>query len=209
VTLAGRYVTLQPLDPALHGAQLHPQLHDPRDPVLWDYLPHGPFPEGGAVWDRWLRNAQASQDMLTFALIDARDGVAKGFGSYLRIDPPNGSIEIGNLAFGPDIQRTPVTTETTYLMARHVFDDLGYRRFEWKGNALNARSMAAARRLGFTFEGVFRQHWVVKGRNRDTAWFSILDGEWPALRSAFEAWLHPSNFDADGRQRRSLSDLRD
>jgi len=201
-------VTLEPLDAARHGAQLHAELHDPRDPVLWDYLPHGPFPDGGEQWERWLEAVQTAPDMLTYALVDARDGVAKGFGSYLRIDPPNGSIEIGNLAYGAAIQRTPATTETTYLFARHAFDELGYRRFEWKCNALNARSMAAAERLGFTFEGIFRQHWVVKGRNRDTAWFSILDGEWPALRAAFQAWLDPSNFDSGGRQLRSLGSLR-
>ncbi len=204
VVLGGRYVTLEPLDPERHGAALHSQLHDPRDPVLWDYLPHGPFPDGGAAWEQWLAALQAAPEMIPFALIDARDGVPKGLGSYLRIDPPNGSIEIGNLAYGAAIQRTPATTETTYLFARHAFDDLGYRRLEWKCNARNARSMAAAKRLGFTFEGIFRQAQVVKGRNRDTAWFSILDGEWPAVRAAYEAWLAPANFDADARQRSAL-----
>jgi RimJ/RimL family protein N-acetyltransferase len=207
VVLPGRYVMLEPLDPVRHGAALQAQLHDPRDPVLWDYLPDGPFPDGGAAWEHWLATIRASPERLAFALIDVRDGVPKGLGSYLRIDPANGSIEIGNLAYGAGIQRSPATTETTYLFARHAFDDLGYRRLEWKCNARNARSMAAAQRLGFTFEGIFRQAQVVKGHNRDTAWFSILDREWPPLRAGFEAWLDPANFDQDGRQRRSLGDF--
>jgi RimJ/RimL family protein N-acetyltransferase len=131
-----------------------------------------------------------------------------GQGSYLRIEPDDGVIEIGHLAFGPALQRTRAATEAVFLLARHAFDELGYRRLEWKCNALNARSCAAAERLGFTFEGVFRQHMVLKGRNRDTAWYAIVDGEWPAVRGAFETWLAPGNFDAAGRQRTSLRALR-
>jgi RimJ/RimL family protein N-acetyltransferase len=131
-----------------------------------------------------------------------------GQGSYLRIEPEHGVVEIGHLAFGPMLQRTAGATEAVYLLARHAFDELGYRRLEWKCNALNARSRAAAERLGFTFEGVFRRHMVVKGRNRDTAWYAIVDGDWPAARAAFEDWLAPGNFDASGRQLRSLAAIR-
>jgi RimJ/RimL family protein N-acetyltransferase len=206
--LAGRFVTLAPLDAGRHGDALFAALHDERDPALWDYLPRGPFAGPGPTWEQWLMACEASSDPQFFVLADPVSGTPHGMGAYLRIDPVHGCIEIGHLAFGPEIQRTPATTEAVYLWARHAFDDLGYRRFEWKCNALNARSRTAAGRLGYTFEGVFRQAMVVKGRNRDTAWFSILDREWPALRGAFEAWLAPENFDADGRQRRTLGQLR-
>ena len=206
--LAGRFVTLRPVDPARDREPLFAALHDDRDPLLFDYLPFGPFAALGPVWDRWLRALQTAPDACFYTLVEGRSGEPRGVGAYLRIFPADGSIEIGSLTFGAAIQRTPVTTETIYLLARHVFDDLGYRRLEWKCNALNARSMAAAERLGFAFEGIFRQATVIKGRNRDTAWFSILDGEWPALRAAFERWLEPENFDADGHQRQTLAQLR-
>ncbi len=207
VALPGRYVVLEPLECTRHSASLFAALHDDRDPRLWDYLPHGPFPPDGPEWDQFMAGCEAA-DTRFYALADPSTGAATGMGAYLRIDPPHGSIEIGNLAFGPAIQRTPATTEAIFLWARHAFEDLGYRRFEWKCNALNARSRAAALRLGYTFEGIFRQAMVVKGRNRDTAWYSILDNEWPALGAAFEAWLAPDNFDADGRQQRTLQQLR-
>jgi RimJ/RimL family protein N-acetyltransferase len=204
--LEGRLVRVEPLD-EVHRPALFRNL-DPAagDPALWDYLPYGPFDEGGHA--DWFAEAAASEDPLFVALVDRERGEALGQASYLRIHPDLGSIEIGHIALGPAIQRTPGATEALYLMARHAFDDLGYRRLEWKTDALNARSRRAAERLGFTFEGVFRQHLVVKGRNRDTAWFSIIDGEWPVVRAAFEAWLHPENFTADGRQRRSLVSIR-
>jgi RimJ/RimL family protein N-acetyltransferase len=208
IVLPGRRVTFEPLDAQRHRATLFDALHDDRDPSVWDYLPRGPFAGRGPVWDEWIGACSASRDPLFYALIDPATGAANGMGSYLRIDMAGGGIEIGHLAFGPEIQRTPVTTEAIYLLARHAFDDLGNRRLEWKCNALNARSRAAALRLGFTFEGVFRQHMVVKGRNRDTAWFAITDGDWPALRAGFEAWLEPENFDAAGRQLRTLAQLR-
>jgi len=141
-------------------------------------------------------------------VVDRTEERLVGQGSYLRIDPEHGAIEIGHLAFGPALQRTAGATEAVYLLARRAFDELGYRRVEWKCNALNARSRAAALRLGFEFEGVFRQHMVVKGRNRDTAWYAIVDGDWPAVRAAFEEWLAPDNFDRDGRQRARLAALR-
>jgi RimJ/RimL family protein N-acetyltransferase len=146
---------------------------------------------------------QDSADPLFFAVVDAASGRAAGVASYLRIDPVNGVIEVGHLAFAPQLQRTRVATEAMYLMMKHAFS-LGYRRYEWKCDALNAPSRRAAERLGFTFEGVFRQAIVYKGRSRDTAWFSVIDSEWPVLETAFLAWLDPDNFDADGRQRRSL-----
>jgi RimJ/RimL family protein N-acetyltransferase len=206
--LAGRFVTLESLDAQRHGAALFAALHDARDARVWDYLPRGPFAGQGPVWDEWIVACAGSADPLFYALTDPATGVAHGMGSYLRIEPDHGVIEIGHLAFGPQIQRTPATTEAIYLLARHAFDELGNRRLEWKCNALNARSRAAALRFGFAFEGVFRQSMVVKGRSRDTAWYAIVDGDWPVVRAAFETWLAPENFDANGRQRRTLAELR-
>jgi RimJ/RimL family protein N-acetyltransferase len=150
----------------------------------------------------------ASDDPLYFTVVPLAVGQPAGIASYLRITPEFGVIEVGHIMFGPGLQRTTAATEAIYLLIRHAFDDLGYRRFEWKCDALNAPSRRAAQRFGFEFEGVFRQHMVVKGRNRDTAWFAIIDRDWPAVRDAFEAWLEPVNFDADGRQLRSLSAAR-
>ena len=203
--LTGSRVRLEPVDPERHADDLHDaSLGDPR---LWDYLPYGPFPDVGALREHLARQA-ASEDPLFFAVVDADTGRAVGIVSYLRIEPAHGCIEIGHIWFGGPLQRTPAATETICLLARHAFDDLGNRRFEWKCDAANARSRRAAERFGFTFEGVFRQHQIVKGRNRDTAWYAMLDGEWPAIRAAFEAWLAPENFDASGAQRRSLEALR-
>ena len=203
--LTGPRVRLEPVDPARHAADLHEaSLGDPR---LWDHLPYGPFADVAALREHLARQA-ASEDPLFFAVVDAATGRAVGIVSYLRIEPAHGCIEIGHIWFGAPLQRTPAATETIYLLARHAFDDLGNRRFEWKCDAANVRSRRAAERFGFTFEGVFRQHQIVKGRNRDTAWYAMLDGEWPAIRAAFEAWLAPENFDASGAQRRSLEALR-
>ncbi|WP_343578272.1 GNAT family protein [Pseudomonas sp.] len=206
-TLPGRYVNLAPLDPATHGDDLWQALQGPDcDPRLWDYLPYGPFSERTS-FDEWLAGNAASADPMFFAVIDRASGHAVGLLSFLRITPRDGVIEIGHIAFGRVMQRTPGSTEAVYLLARLSFE-LGYRRLEWKCNALNARSMRAAQRLGFTFEGTFRQHMVVKDHNRDTAWFSIIDSEWPRCQQAFEAWLGASNFDSEGLQRRHLADLR-
>jgi RimJ/RimL family protein N-acetyltransferase len=198
--LKGARVRLEPFDPAAHEAALYESLHAPGDPRLWDYMPYGPFERGD--WHDWFAASSTSEDPLFYALVV--DGAPLGQASYLRIEPEHRVIEIGHIALGPALQRTVAATEAMYLLARHAFDDLGYRRLEWKCNALNARSCRAAERLGFTFEGIFRQHMLVKGRNRDTAWFSIIDGEWPARRAAFEAWLDPANFDEAGRQRKRL-----
>ena len=206
-TLAGRTINLAPLDVALHGDDLWHALQGPdSDPVLWDYLPYGPFPER-APFDAWLAANAASNDPLFFAVIDRASGRAVGLLRYLRIFPKDGSIEIGHIAYGRVMQRSPASTEAVYLLARWAFE-MGYRRLEWKCNALNARCMRAAARLGFTYEGTFRQATVVKDRNRDTAWFSIIDSEWPRCRRAFEAWLDASNLDAGGQQRKRLEDLR-
>jgi RimJ/RimL family protein N-acetyltransferase len=201
-TLAGRHVRLEPLDADRHAPDLF--LAGGTDPALWDYLGYGPFATEADMHAHLAAQAR-SRDPRFYAVVTDRP---VGVVSYLRMEPEHGVIEIGHIWFGGALQRTPAATETVYLLARHAFEALGNRRLEWKCDAANARSRRAAERFGFTFEGVFRQHMIVKGRNRDTAWFALLDGEWPAARAAFEAWLDPTNFDADGRQRRSLAELR-
>ncbi len=199
--LRGQRVELRPVDAETDAA---PLFAASRDPAIWTYLWEGPY-ESEEELVRTLEWMAGSEDPLFFTLVtDAPAGIA----SYLRITPEHGVIEIGHIWFGTELQRTTAATEAIYLLARHAFDDLGYRRLEWKCNALNEASRRAAERFGFTFEGVFRQHMVVKGRSRDTAWYAIVDGDWPAVRAAFEAWLAPENFDAAGRQRRSLEELR-
>lgn len=207
--LDGRYVRLQPLDPAVHGDDLWWALQGPdADPLLWDYLPYGPFADRPA-FDAWLAANAASADPLFFAVIERSGQRAVGLLSFLRITPKDGCIEIGHIAFGRAMQRSPASTEAVYLLAELAMGRLGYRRLEWKCNALNARSMRAAERLGFVYEGTFRQHMVVKGHNRDSAWFSLLDKEWPRCQAAFQRWLAPANFDEQARQRQSLQQLRE
>lgn len=191
---------MEPFAPA-HRDPLYASLHAEGDAELWSYLPYGPFSKPD--WEIWFEENAATDDPLFFAILD-ESGTPAGQASYLRIYPSMGSIEIGHIALGPALQRTPAATEAIFLMARHAFDGLGYRRLEWKTDSNNSRSRRAAERFGFTFEGIFRQHMVIKGRNRDTAWFSIIDSEWPHVRAAFEAWLDPRNFDSEGRQLRSL-----
>ncbi len=206
--LTGRRVRLEPLDAARHSGDLYLAAQGAgADPHIWDHLSYGPFADAGELAG-WAAARAGSTDPVFYAVVDAATGTAGGVVSLLRITPEHGVIEIGHIWFGAALQRTPQATEAVFLLARHAFDELGNRRLEWKCDAANARSRAAALRFGYTFEGIFRQHMVVKGRNRDTAWFAIVDGEWPALRAAFEAWLAPENFDADGRQRRALADLR-
>ncbi|MEX6500700.1 GNAT family N-acetyltransferase [Pseudomonas zhanjiangensis] len=206
--LDGQYVRLEPLDPAAHGDDLWQALQGPgADPALWDYLPYGPFSER-AGFDTWLAGNAAAADPQFFAVIELASRRAVGLLSFLRITPRDGCIEIGHIAFGAAMQRSPASTEAVYLLAERAMGSLGYRRLEWKCNALNTRSMRAAERLGFVYEGTFRQHMVVKGRNRDSAWFSIIDREWPRCRAAFERWLAPANFADDGRQRQRLEALR-
>ena len=205
--LQGGYVRLEPVDVPAHAPSLYALSHArPEDAALWTYLAYGPFPDR-AAFAAWLAERVRSDDPLFFAIIEQVSGKASGMASYLNIVPDMGCIEIGHIWFAPPLQKTRGATEAIFLMMRHVFDDLGYRRLEWKCNALNEASMRAARRFGFTYEGTFRQHMVVKGRNRDTAWFAMLDQEWPRTRAAFERWLAAENFDAAGRQRMSLAAL--
>lgn len=202
--MVGRTVTVEPLT-AAHADALFDAFAEDDEGRIWTYLPNGPYSDRDE-FRQWVDAAAAAEDPLMHAVVV--DGTAAGHASFLRIDPASASIEVGFINFAPRLQRTVAATEAMYLMMARAFDELGYRRYEWKCNALNAASCRAAERLGFTHEGTFRQATVVKGRNRDTAWFSVLDGEWPAVKSAFRAWLDPSNFDADGRQRKSLANLR-
>ncbi len=202
----GRFVRLEPLDPARHGDDLHAASIAPGAEERFRWLFETP-PESRAAFQPWLERVAASEDPLYFAVVDRATGRAVGRLTFMRIDTAHGVIETGSILFGPDLARTPGATEAIYLQARHAFDDLGYRRFEWKCNALNAPSRRAADRFGFAFEGIFRQHMVVKGESRDTAWFAMIDAEWPTRRTAFERWLDPANFDSDGRQRESLATL--
>ena len=204
-THKGRFITLERLDAGRHAASLWRHVRGADD--VWDYLFDRPFSDEAALRS-YLAAKAASTDPLFWAVVDNQTGDAVGHATLMRIEPAHRVIEVGNILYTPALQRTRGATEAMYLLAKIVFDELGYRRYEWKCNALNAPSRAAALRLGFTFEGIFRQHMIVKDRNRDTAWYSMLDSEWPAVKRAFEAWLAPENFDADGRQRRSLADLR-
>jgi RimJ/RimL family protein N-acetyltransferase len=208
IVLEGRTIRVEPLQAEMHSASLYHAAQGPgSDPHLWDYLPYGPFPDEPA-FRAHLAKQEQSEDPLFFALVEPESGEAKGVASLMRIDTANGVGEIGHIWFGAGLQQTVAATEAIFLLGNYLMTTLGYRRFEWKCDALNARSRRAAERYGFTYEGTFRQHSVVKGRNRDTAWFSILDHEWPVFRESFVAWLDPSNFDENGRQFRSLDSFR-
>jgi RimJ/RimL family protein N-acetyltransferase len=207
ITIAGRYVTLVPLNAGAHGDALWEATRGEENDALWLYLFEGPFRERSG-FDAALKSMEASQDPLYYAIIDSSTGKATGRASFLRIEPKHRVIEVGAILYTPLLQRTRGATEAMYLMMRYAFETLGNRRYEWKCNALNEPSRRAALRLGFTFEGVFRHHMIVKGENRDTAWFSILDKEWPGVKEAFEKWLAPENFTAEGVQKRSLGDNR-
>ena len=205
--LRGTQVILRPIDPDSDAEPLFKVSHPPAgDPSIWTYLYDGPYPDLDAFRDS-LTEQRDRRDYQFFTVTDARTKQPQGIVSYLSIVPEHGVIEIGNIWFSPELQRTRAATETIFLLAEHAFDELGYRRLEWKCNALNQPSRDAAKRFGFQFEGVFMNHRVVKGRNRDTAWFAITDQRWPQIRAAFEAWLNPDNFDEEGQQRSRLSDL--
>ena len=204
--MQGRTCRLEPLDPAKHATDLHAANISDTEGRIWTYLGYGPF-DSEDGYRNWVEKDAMGNDPLFHAIIDLKSGKAVGVASYLRIEPAVGSIEVGHINYSPLLQRTVAATEAMYLMLARVFDELGYRRYEWKCDNANAKSKAAAARLGFTFEGVFRQCTIYKGRNRDTAWFSILDTEWPALKDAFETWLDPNNFDDAGNQKQALSDL--
>ena len=203
LVLDGRYARLEPLRADAHGSALFRSFegHD----HVWTYLFEDPF-SSTAQYHRWVRKAEESRDPLYFAVLNKDSGTYEGTLSYLRIAPEVGSIEVGSITYSPALQRTRAASEAIMLTVRWAFE-AGYRRFEWKCNALNAPSRQAAERFGFSFEGIFRQATIVKGRNRDTAWFATIDSEWPRLSAAYEAWLAPSNFDEQGRQRERLSDL--
>jgi RimJ/RimL family protein N-acetyltransferase len=207
IVLEGRDVSVVPLDPAAHGDALFEGTAGRKHADLWRYMFDGPF-QSRPAFDAALRRWADSADPRFYAIVDRASGLALGRAALMRVDPVHRVIEVGSILYSPPLQRTRGATEAMYLMARYVFEELGYRRYEWKCNALNESSRVAALRLGFTFEGVFRQHMIVKGRNRDTAWYALLDSDWPAARRAFEAWLDPANFDAGGQQRASLADLR-
>jgi RimJ/RimL family protein N-acetyltransferase len=199
-----RYCRIERLDPARHAAALHQANLADRNRRNWTYLPYGPFADL-EHYRAWAETAAEGEDPLFHAILDARSGRAAGVASYLRIEPAAGVIEVGHINFSPLLQRTAAATEAMFLMMRRVFDELGYRRYEWKCDALNAPSRRAAERLGFRFEGIFRQATIYKERNRDTAWYAIIDRDWPHIREAFERWLAPSNFDGEGRQRQGLA----
>jgi RimJ/RimL family protein N-acetyltransferase len=203
--LVGRFCRVEPLDAQRHAADLHAANARDADGRMWTYLPYGPFATVDE-YTAWVEVRAVSSDPCFYAIVDTGSERAVGVASYLRFEPAAGSIEVGNLAFSPLLQRMPAATEAMFLLMRQAFS-LGYRRYEWKCDALNAPSRAAAERLGFTFEGIFRQATVYKRRNRDTAWYAIIDSEWPGLARAYAQWLDPANFDAAGRQRARLADL--
>jgi RimJ/RimL family protein N-acetyltransferase len=202
--LHGRWVMLEPVSAERHAKDLYASFADSDpDGNVWTYMPYGPW-QSFEQFEAWVREKQASRDPWFYAFIDRATGKAVGMGSFMRSDAPNGVIEIGHIWMSPGLQQTKQATEVIFLMIRHGFDDLGVRRLEWKCDALNAPSRKAAERFGFTFEGIFRQHLIVKGRNRDTAWFAILDKDWQRIRAGFERWLRPENFDEKGRQKAKL-----
>ena len=205
--MAGRFATVEPLGAERHAADLFDANAEDREGRNWTYYPYGPF-AALAEYRAWIAGACADPHRLFHAIRDNATGRAVGVAAYINAQPAVGVVEIGSLVFSARLQRRPAASEAMYLMMRRVFDELGYRRYEWKCDSLNAPSRAAAERLGFRYEGLFRQATITRGRNRDTAWFSIIDREWPALRAAFERWLDPANFDAAGQQRRSLASLR-
>jgi RimJ/RimL family protein N-acetyltransferase len=203
--MQGRLCRVVPLDCERHADELFAAFAK-TDARLWTYMAYGPFPTLEA-YRAFLAAACCGEDPLVHTIIDERTSRAIGVASLMRIDPAMGTIEVGGIVFASELQRTPAATESMYLLMRRAFEELGYRRYEWKCDALNAPSRAAAVRLGFQFEGIFRQAVVYKGRNRDTAWFAIIDRDWPVLKDAFESWLAPENFDPDGTQRQRLSEL--
>jgi RimJ/RimL family protein N-acetyltransferase len=202
--LPGRWMRLEPVSAVKHGEALFNSFKE-SDPAghVWTYLGYGPW-ESFEQFETWLKAREASRDPWFYAFIRRDTGKAAGMGSFMRCDAPSGVIEIGHIWMSPGLQKSRDATEAIYLMIRHCFDDLGVRRLEWKCDSLNAPSRRAAERFGFTFEGIFRQHLIVKGRNRDTAWYAMLDKDWHRVREGFERWLTPANFDENGRQKAKL-----
>lgn len=203
--MAGQYCKLEGLCPSTHGDQLFDSFGADPEGKNWTYLFDGPF-DSRADFDAWINRVSKTSDPLFYAIIDTKTERAVGVASFMRIDPANGVIEVGNIHFSPLLQKTPLATEAMFLMMKRAFDELGYRRYEWKCDSLNAPSRKAAARFGFTFEGIFRQAIMYKGRSRDTAWFSIIDSEWPSTKAMFESWLDSSNFDVNGQQKKKLQE---
>ncbi|MEM7249966.1 MAG: GNAT family protein [Pseudomonadota bacterium] len=206
VVLDGRYCRLEPLDWAQHGQELFAASSPTDAAQRFQYLPEEP-PRNESELANWVTQVSQSSDPLYFAVIDKRTGRVEGRQTLMRIQPDQRCIEIGNIYWGPAISRSPVTTEANFLFARYIFDELGYRRYEWKCNALNAPSRRAALRFGFRYEGLFRRAVIVRGRTRDTTWYSVIEEEWPGLKAAYEQWLAPDNFDTNGQQKTRLTDL--
>lgn len=204
--IEGKFIIIEPISTA-HADDLFFVVGGLENASLWTYMPLGPF-ESKPSFEAHISAITTSKDPVFYTLLDPANQKAIGYLGLMRIDLTNRVVEIGHIVFSPVLQRTIAATEVFYLIAKMVFEDLGFRRYEWKCNNLNVPSKNAASRLGFTFEGIFRQHMIVKGRNRDTAWYSIIDSEWPVVKNAFEKWLHPSNFDAQGNQRHSLASFR-
>lgn len=207
VTLKGRLVSAVPFDREAHLDKLWDALGGEGVNALLQYFPNDNYADAQAFGD-WLETVRVKSSFVTLVFVENATGDVVGMASYMRPDPANGVVEVGSVAHGARMKRSPLSTEAHYLMARHVFEDLGYRRYEWKCHNENVPSKITAERYGFTFEGIFRQHLISKGGNRDTAWFSMIDGEWPVIGKAFEEWLSPDNFEADGTQRRKLEDIR-
>lgn len=205
--MIGHFARVEPLDPDRHAAELFEANAEDQEGRNWTYYNYGPF-AALADYRKWVEDSCADKSRMWHAIVDHASGKAIGVAAYANIQPALGTIEVGGLNFSPRLQRKPAATDAMYLMMRRAFDELGYRRYEWKCDSCNLPSCAAAARLGFAYEGLFRQAMITRGNNRDTAWFSIIDKDWPVLRTGFEAWLDPSNFDGDGRQRRSLTSLR-
>lgn len=203
--MQGNYCRLEPINIEAHARDLYQAYCLDERGAMWTYLPYGPF-ENVDSYKHWLEKSCLGDDPLFFAIIDETTQKAVGVASYLRIEPNHGSIELGHLCYSPLLSRTKAATEAMYLMMKQAFE-LGYRRYEWKCNAFNAPSRMAAQRLGFSYEGIFRNSVVIKGRNRDTAWYAAIDAEWPILKKALERWLTEDNFDAEGKQKKRLSDL--
>ncbi len=203
----GDRVRIEPLDPAIHAGDLYQASHgSDAARQIWDYLPWGPWPDQD-LFATWLKGLAGSSEFIWYAFRSPVNGRAQGMACYFDFAPADGVIEIGGIWFSPEMQRTRAATETAFLLMSYVMDDLGYRRLQWRCNARNEKSRAAARRLGFRFEGIFYRHMIVKGMNRDTAWYAITEEDWPEVRGVFETWLTDANFDADGMARHSLSAL--
>ncbi|KAJ9622101.1 uncharacterized protein PV06_05823 [Exophiala oligosperma] len=207
VKITGKTVTLEPLAPS-HAIDLWPEIQDENTGHIWTYMSDGPY-RSLEDFQKAVTTKSESKDLVFSAIVNIRTQKPVGWACYMRIDPNNRVVEVGNILFSPSLQRTKAATEAMYLMMKHAFEDLGYRRYEWKCDNHNGPSKRAALRFGFTFEGVFRQHMIYKGRSRDTAWFSMVDTDWPMIKSAFEKWLDDSNFDHDGKQLCRLEDLRE